>query len=287
MNTHIVYSPTLVELNESTASVTVFCVHPSGGGLKPYERLAKKLEDSAKVYGLEDPCIYADEKFSSVTELAHLHVRTIRAVQPTGPYVLFGSCSAGPVAYEIAYRLHLEGEPVARVVMFGSHELVGFDPAVKERYFFLRDYLGQRFGLDLRSFDWAALEAMEIEPACAALATGLRATGVIPRTMDIAWIQKSLESLCRARAATKAYMAPGSSLAVDLFRQPRNAETAAHGQRDWCDWARLTTGQLNVIEHAAHLGVNDDILAEPYVNTVVAELKRISLKEVRGSEAAA
>jgi hypothetical protein len=128
---------------------------------------------------------------------------------------------------------------------------------------------------------------METEAASAVLATELRAKGVIPRTMDIAWIQKSLESLCLARAATKAYAAPFSSLDIDLFKQPRNAETAAHGQRDWCDWTRLTTGRLNIIEHAAHLGVNDDILAEPYVNTVAAELKRISLKEAHGSEAVA
>jgi thioesterase domain-containing protein len=53
-------------------------------------------------------------------EIATDYVRLIREAQPRGPYILFGLCVAGIIAYEAARQLRLAGEPVALVVMADS-----------------------------------------------------------------------------------------------------------------------------------------------------------------------
>jgi len=274
-----IHLPTVVELNDSPAGLTIFCVHPAGGGLRPYEALASRLADVAKVVGLEDPSIHDDEPFSSLPELAAYHVDVIRALQPVGPYVLFGSCSGGPISYEIACQLQLEGNVVAKVVMFGSHDLIGFDPAETQRFQFLAGYLAARYDVNLERLDWRSFECMDREVVCSAIVAELAATGIIPPAMETEWIRKGLDSLCRTRAATKTYIAPRSALDIDLYKQPRSQEQLAHGRKDWCEWEGLTSGRLQVIEHGERLGTADNILAEAFVDETVKQLKQLSLRD--------
>ncbi|MCQ4163600.1 thioesterase domain-containing protein [Tahibacter harae] len=277
--------PTLVELNQSTANLTIFCLHPAGGGLKPYELLAQRLAGSARLYGLEDPLIHAGETFSSLPALAEFHVEVIRAVQPAGPYLLFGSCSGGPIAYETACQLSLDGD-AAQVVMFGSHGLVGFDPAEREQYLFLCDYLHRRFEVNLAHLDWSAFEALPLAEVSARIVAELVALGLVSSQTDTAWIRRSLESLCMTRSATRRYRAPKSRVGVDLYKQVRSAAAVALAPREWCDWNSLTSGRLRVFEHAPGLPDDADILAAPHIEATLDQLHR-SLLAAAPSAAAA
>jgi thioesterase domain-containing protein len=97
--------PTVVELNKSLAQKNIFCFHTFGGGINFYEGLAGLINDVTRVYGLEEPYIYDDFEYDSFPELASYHVETIRSIQPHGPYLFFGYCSGGPLAYEVAAQL--------------------------------------------------------------------------------------------------------------------------------------------------------------------------------------
>ncbi|MBB6244695.1 thioesterase domain-containing protein [Rhodanobacter sp. MP1X3] len=273
MNDH---HPTLVELNASAVPRNVFCTHTVGGGLGGYKMLAARLEDAAKVYGLEDPSIYADESFASVPELAALHVETIQQIQPHGPYLLFGTCSGGPLAYEIACQLAMQGEVVERVVMFGSHDQGGFDPAHTDRHRFLVEYLFENYGMRLSDLDWDGFETMDRGSVCAIVTDQIVARNKKHRLPDPIWIRKYLESLCMTRAATSRYRAPKSALNIDLYRQPRG-ERPADAHREWCDWDDLTYGTLTVIPHAPALRPGDDILADPHLEAIVASLRQNAL----------
>jgi thioesterase domain-containing protein len=52
--------------------------------------------------------------------MARFHLRAIRAHQPSGPYLLGGTCNGGLVAYEIARRLSHEGERVDALVLIAA-----------------------------------------------------------------------------------------------------------------------------------------------------------------------
>jgi len=67
------------------------------------------------------PCGLAGEPVpSSYKKMAEFHLRQIRAIQPTGPYVLGGTCNGGLIAFEISRLLFQQGETVAQLVMIDA-----------------------------------------------------------------------------------------------------------------------------------------------------------------------
>ena len=54
----------------------------------------------------------------TMADIAAYHIKTIREIQPQGPYYLGGWSASGLVAYEIAQQLHDQGHEVALLVLF-------------------------------------------------------------------------------------------------------------------------------------------------------------------------
>ena len=54
---------------------------------------------------------------TAITELAEHCIRAMRAIQPHGPYCLSGYSFGGIVAFEVAHRLHLQGEKIALLAL--------------------------------------------------------------------------------------------------------------------------------------------------------------------------
>jgi thioesterase domain-containing protein len=79
--------------------------------------LARNLKPDQPFYGLQDSI----ENPIQVTDLAEHYVEAIRAVQPQGPYLLGGICSGGLVAYEMAQRLHSDGQDVALLALVEAY----------------------------------------------------------------------------------------------------------------------------------------------------------------------
>src|SRR5207249_8541529 len=57
-------------------------------------------------------------------EIAADHVKSVRIVQPEGPYLLGGWCNGALMAYEIARQLHAQGQRVDLLVLMNSMALV-------------------------------------------------------------------------------------------------------------------------------------------------------------------
>ena len=74
--------------------------------------------------GLDQP-FYALEPYRfdglpvppTVETMATAHLKSLRAVQPEGPYLLGGWCNGGLVAYEMARQLHATGQTVDLLVL--------------------------------------------------------------------------------------------------------------------------------------------------------------------------
>src|SRR5262249_17520106 len=60
----------------------------------------------------------------SIEEVAAAHLRSLRTIQPEGPYLLAGWCNGGLVAYEMARQLHAVGQLVDLLVLMDPLPLV-------------------------------------------------------------------------------------------------------------------------------------------------------------------
>lgn len=269
-------SSTLVELNRSSSPRVVFCVHPAGGGVRYYEGLAKALAPHAKFYALEEPFIYGDFAYGSLPELAEYHVEVIRSVQPEGPYTIFGYCSGGVIAYEIACQLQLSGASVESVSMFGSALVSGFDPEERERAAFLRDYLFARYGIELGHLDWGRMETLSFPEVASTIVDSLHRQGVHETGNDLDWAGRCIEAMCLMRQATRKYRAPRSSVDINLYQWDYLDPLAVEKIKPWCDWKTLTAGKLTLIAPPERNGPDVDILFPPYLDGTVDRVRKIT-----------
>jgi len=84
----------------------LFLVHSDNGQAVPYCRLAHALGEEFAVSGIQAVGLYSDEEpRRTVPAMADAYVDTVRAVRPTGPYLLAGCAIGAAIAYEMAVRL--------------------------------------------------------------------------------------------------------------------------------------------------------------------------------------
>ena len=100
----------------------LFYMHAGGGNLLVYRDLAYSLGLDQPVYGLQPRGL--DGKYAPhnrIEEMAAHYLAQIRLIQPNGPYFLAGLSTGGNIAWEIAQRLHAQGEKVALLALFDSN----------------------------------------------------------------------------------------------------------------------------------------------------------------------
>jgi hypothetical protein len=84
----------------------LFLVHPDHGQVGPYCGLAHALGEEFAVFGIQAVGLYSDaEPCRTVPAMAAAYADTVRAVRPTGPYLLGGCAIGAAIAYEMAAGL--------------------------------------------------------------------------------------------------------------------------------------------------------------------------------------
>ena len=97
----------------------LFLVHPVGGDVACYHRLARYLD--RRVIGLEGPEPDADRAApASVEGIAAVHAETILNEVPSSPLYVAGWSSGGILALEVARQLSNRGRPVAFLGLIDS-----------------------------------------------------------------------------------------------------------------------------------------------------------------------
>ena len=82
--------------------------------------LARHLGPDQPLYALPPYGLDGRRVPESYEEMATLHLQTLRAFRPLGPYRLGGTCNGGLVAFEMARQLLQSGETVERLILVGS-----------------------------------------------------------------------------------------------------------------------------------------------------------------------
>jgi len=152
----------LVALQTAGTRPALFFLHGGylSGGVYCLE-LARLLGADQPFYALAPLGLDGGPVPATYAAMAARHLRSIRQVQPHGPYCLAGTCNGGLAAYEVARRLAAAGERVAFLGLIHASG-AGLRPAPIDR--FLRAS-GARLGLG-----GATLHALLRRVAPAALA---------------------------------------------------------------------------------------------------------------------
>ena len=131
------HGPTIEQLvsalqsQEGEGSETVTTPVQTGGSKRPFFYLHGDFRRGAffcfplaRVLGSDQP-FYALEPYSfdgsqvppTLEAMAAAHIKSLRILQPEGPYLLGGYCNGGLVAYEMARQLYAEGQAVDLLVL--------------------------------------------------------------------------------------------------------------------------------------------------------------------------
>ena len=97
----------LVEIQRGDGDAPpLFLVHPANGQVGAYGHLAQALGEEFTVFGLQAPGLHSDaDPARTVPAMARAYLDAVRAVRPTGPYLLGGCSTGAAVAHEMAALL--------------------------------------------------------------------------------------------------------------------------------------------------------------------------------------
>ncbi|QXI25594.1 non-ribosomal peptide synthetase [Pseudomonas vanderleydeniana] len=110
----------LIEFRPGAGRRNVVCIHPAGGTAFCYLSLAKVLDESVGVYGVQSPGINPGEATEPTVEA--MAIAYLRLIEPllAQPLILTGLSFGGLVAYEMARRLTEAGYRQVTVVLLDT-----------------------------------------------------------------------------------------------------------------------------------------------------------------------
>nr|WP_246258815.1 amino acid adenylation domain-containing protein [Kroppenstedtia pulmonis] len=164
---------------EQSEQAPFFCVHPAGGNVFCYTKLARQLRESYSFYGLQSPFLARiPAKKTTLEELTHLYVEEIKEIQPEGPYRVGGWSLGGVIAYQIALQLVKQGEEVDLLALM--------DTAVPgDVYQAEEDELIRQIGSIISKEERKKLQAMEQDDKYRYALEQAKAKGILPPDTDI------------------------------------------------------------------------------------------------------
>ncbi len=275
------WSP-MVALRETGDGGPWFLVHPAGGDVMCYRRLADRLAAPCYAFQAAGPAS-GQQPLGSVEELAEEYLRHLLAVQPGGPYLLGGWSSGAVIAFELARRLELRGEPVERLVVIDApapvtpHDI----DEMSLLLWYLEDLdLGFQPGLPTEAEVAALAAAAGPEQFARALELGARhglsAAGPGAADLDAASLAATFAVFRSVVRACHRYRPARIAADVTVLRagQGRVTEFDHHpheGSADW-GWASLTSGRVATATVAG--GTHHTLLGEHHAGTVAGAISR-------------
>lgn len=96
----------------------LFLIHPIGGTIFWFSKLARLIDNLRPVYGIQDPGIDLEKPvLNSIEEMASFYLKHIKAIQPQGPYLIGGASFGASVAAQIAHELKQTNDKVASLIV--------------------------------------------------------------------------------------------------------------------------------------------------------------------------
>jgi amino acid adenylation domain-containing protein len=126
------WSP-LVNLQPLGSKPAFFCVHPAGGQVFCYAKLARHLGTERPFYGIQAHGLDGLQPIeTSIQSMARQYIEALLMIQPGGPYLLGGWSMGGVIAFEMAQLLKSAGEEVALLALIDSRAPNGETSTVRD-----------------------------------------------------------------------------------------------------------------------------------------------------------
>lgn len=108
----------LIQGSPDSTQRPVFMIADGHGSADAFVHLAP-LQNNQRLYALESPFIDDPNAFDmAIPDLARVFIKTIRRLQPRGPYLIGGRSAGAAYAYEVAYQLAvLEHESLSGLLL--------------------------------------------------------------------------------------------------------------------------------------------------------------------------
>lgn len=111
----------IVPIKTSGHKHPLFCIHSGGAHVMFYKGFAKFMAKDYPVYAIQPSGIDGNLPYhDSIENMASQYIREVKAVQPTGPYHLLGTCFSNAVGLEMVHQLQSVGDNVASLYVIDS-----------------------------------------------------------------------------------------------------------------------------------------------------------------------
>ena len=102
------YQERLVAIRNPNGCTPLYCIHPSGGDIGIYRKMATRLSSECAVWGVQSRLLCgAKTERASLEEMAAAYCHLINEHQPTGTIRLLGFSLGGFLASLMAHELSL------------------------------------------------------------------------------------------------------------------------------------------------------------------------------------
>jgi acyl transferase domain-containing protein/thioesterase domain-containing protein len=266
----------LVAVQSTGMRAPLFCVHAIGGDVVFYEPLSKALGDEQPFYAFRSPHLSKQEiRNATVEELAAAYVHDLREFSPQGPYLIGGASFGGIVAFEMARQLSAQGDEPVLLFLFdtaapgstqkvsSTEKLHGFRQRLRERGI---PYLMRK--IVLKGDHWRKQMLKRLKDAECFCFRIIRRE--LPPGLRYYLTERAHWNAARSYTAQKY---PGKiTLLRAVDRGYLGMELLGTREAPGLGWGGLAAGGLEIHEVS---GEHGNMLDEPHVRTVAAELKKI------------
>ena len=283
-------SSILVSLQPEGTKAPLFCVHPGGGEVMCYYRLAQQLGRERPFYGLQAPSLSeigeGEDNYTTIEARAAAYIEALRAVQPAGPYFLAGWSFGGVVAFEMAQQLQRAGEKVGLLALLDTvAPVLATDLDEAESGKILAALAREHASKTGRPFALSSAELLELEPeeqlryvlekmkAAEVVAADIREEIALP------WMSRMLKGYRSRGRAYQAYTPEVYAGEITLFKANINPGhlkdtgmkeiTALFLDPTYC-WADLSTEPIKIEKVS---GYHEILLSEPHVQILAERLQ--------------
>ncbi|WP_375773016.1 acyltransferase domain-containing protein [Archangium gephyra] len=254
----------LVRLQEGSHGPALFFPHATGGQTLFYRELARCIDPNRPAYGFDAPGLETEgPRLTTVEEMAEHYLGLLRAVQPSGPYLLVGSSFGGVLAYEMGRRLSAEGHAVPLCALLDSPGPGRMPPPPEDDAALLASMVASWVDLPAK-----ALRGLPVEAQLQAVIDEAARRGTEPAFSDV---ERGLRFLRVWRTHVEAllrYTAPRWERGeLQFFRAAElHPEMPSHLELAWTD--RCAAVRVEVVP-----GDHNSMMLPPHVDGLAARIR--------------
>lgn len=253
-----------------------FCIHPAGGHVLCYVKLAHYLGNEQPFYGLQAQGFNGlKEPLDTIEDMASLYVQAIRQVQPEGPYQIGGWSFGGVVAYEVAQQLVQQGQEVCLLAVLDSYVPILLDKAKKIDNAYLVGVVsrvfGGMFGQD-NLVEPEEIAHLNIEEKIDYIIDKAKKAQIFPPTVQQQNNRRILEVLVGTLKATYAYQRRPYPGKVTVFRATEKHIMAPDPTLVWVElFSVLAADEIEICKVPGH---HYSFVLEPHVQVLAEQLQK-------------